>query len=163
VEPDHDHGGLKGRAAADSRPDAPSAHEHRPRRALLERSSAHDVVGSQIFLPENSDAVSRWALSWRAMKLALVIVVACNMLGCATSGPALRWDRPGATDREFLRDRYACVQDAREPVAVGGIATVRVNGIIFGACMVARGYTRNPDGQFGPPPGDAIMIKGGSL
>src|SRR6059036_2940933 len=63
VEPDHDHGGLKGRAAADSRPDAPSAHEHRPRRALLERSSAHDVVGSQIFLPENSDAVSRWALS----------------------------------------------------------------------------------------------------
>ncbi len=99
-----------------------------------------------------------------------------SLAGCATSeswvrdtwgrltGPVL-WDRPATTGQQFLSDRYACLQEARDPVAskfatrYGSQSDALVNGQIFDACMAARSYTRNPNGQFGPPAGGAVAAR----
>ncbi len=64
MEPDHDHGGLKGRAAADSRPDAPSAHERRPSsRSPARRPRRREDSGARVC---HSHA---WLDSWSGLGL----------------------------------------------------------------------------------------------
>jgi len=79
------------------------------------------------------------------------------------TGP-VHWDRPATTGQQFLSDRYACLQEARDPAASKfatryGQSDALVNGQIFDACMAARSYTRTPNGQFSPPPGGAVASR----
>jgi hypothetical protein len=70
------------------------------------------------------------------------------LAGCATG--VSTWNRPGATQSEFARDRYACAQQSTGtqssghyiPGYGGRYDTGPVlNQGMYNACMEARGYT----------------------
>ena len=93
------------------------------------------------------------------------ILVTFALAGCVKHVQSVRWDKPDVTQQQFLTDRYACIQEAREQRA-GGYAnpygaqygsTAVVNISVFQACMAARGYTRNDaNGQFDAPAGGEV-------
>jgi hypothetical protein len=68
------------------------------------------------------------------------------------------WSRADSTYQDYLKERYACIQDARAGVynalydKTGGAAhgAEVVDRGIFKACMSARGWTSGPEG-FRPP------------
>lgn len=70
--------------------------------------------------------------------------VAAVLSGCA----APTWNKPGASQDEFARDRYACMQDSQQRVGTaavnqfGGNASnsMQTNGMLFNGCMNARGW-----------------------
>ncbi|CAN7782211.1 hypothetical protein LJR175_008200 [Variovorax sp. LjRoot175] len=62
------------------------------------------------------------------------------------------WNKPGAGQDDFSRDRYACLQESQQRVGsaavnqFGGIAsnTVVTNSGLFGSCMNAHGWYLGP-------------------
>jgi hypothetical protein len=98
----------------------------------------------------------------------LMVFMAGSVLaasGCAPQQqpPTILWAKAGATYDEYLKDRYACIMDARAPVSSGvtydGAGSMRSGQIIsrdiMFACMSAHGYAQSPNG-FGPPPGGTV-------
>lgn len=84
--------------------------------------------------------------------------------GVRASGGTLRWSRAEGTRQEYLADRYECLKEAQEvrsshaanqygAVGRSGQAT---NAGLFIACMEARGYVRDEEGPFAPPPGSEM-------
>jgi predicted aspartyl protease len=80
-------------------------------------------------------------------RLSIAAVPATLVLfGCAAQ---TTWVKPGLTQEEFAKDRYACMQQSQQRVGTayvsqyGGGASNRVitNGNLFNACMNAQGYT----------------------
>jgi hypothetical protein len=73
----------------------------------------------------------------------------------------VNWSKPGVTNEEFNRDRYACALDARSNVStasvrggmpignvwVPGSGTAQsgegINQTLFAYCMEAKGYTQS--------------------
>jgi hypothetical protein len=88
---------------------------------------------------------------------------------CAPAAPLEihRWAKPNASYDDFLKDRYACIHDARSNVSSafieGGTGGARsgeiLRGDIYKACMAARGYREDPNG-FEPPPGGTVRMRG---
>lgn len=82
--------------------------------------------------------------SFRRIILVLASVVAC--VGCATPK---QWAKDGATQDEFARDRYQCIQESKLPYSQayvnpyygGSSQGVRFDPTLFQACMEARGYS----------------------
>ena len=58
------------------------------------------------------------------------------------------WTKPGASQDDFSKDRYACMQQSQQPNSVayfnryggGANSSVITNGNLFGACMNASGW-----------------------
>ena len=103
----------------------------------------------------------------RYIGLSLAAVLACSVIGCATTDiPLLRWSKAGATYDDYLKDRYACITDGRTRVAsgsaIGQMASASsvevVNAEIVMACLAARGYRQDPMG-FGPPEGGVVQLR----
>jgi hypothetical protein len=77
-----------------------------------------------------------------------------------------RWARAGSSYDDFLKDRYACIQDARSRTSgafvQGGIGAANSSEVIrtdiFLPCMAARGWREDPAG-FEPPPGGAVRMR----
>jgi hypothetical protein len=95
------------------------------------------------------------------------LIAALLLAGCATPAPeVIRWSRPGATYDEFLRDRYACITEARSQASSGfatpEAASARSGEIILAdialACLAARGWKRDANG-FGPPDGIGVTLR----
>ena len=74
------------------------------------------------------------------------------LAGC--SSPAIVWNKPGATQNEFNRDKYQCVQESRTSWSGGGTGSVGIfmmasaksnaekqSQEFFRMCMEANGYT----------------------
>jgi hypothetical protein len=89
------------------------------------------------------------------------------LAACQQSNPPqpVRFSKPGATDAQFQKDRYACIQQARTPVSSalvnaygGGSAAnnVYVDRGTLMSCLAARGYSVRPDGEFAAPPGSSV-------
>ena len=80
-------------------------------------------------------------------KLSILFIGLLILSGCATT-PML-WYKPGASQDEFSRVRYNCLQQAQQPAsgayvnAYAGSASSRVitNDQLFGACMNANGWS----------------------
>jgi hypothetical protein len=69
------------------------------------------------------------------------LVVALLLLGgCAAAQPT-RWEKPGATQEAFMRDRFVCLQQT--PLDRAG----NYNTTLFAACMGARGYKEDANGN----------------
>jgi hypothetical protein len=105
-------------------------------------------------------------------------ITACVVLaGCASAvfdpPPKIRWSHATANQQAFMKDRYACLQEAQQHRSAGtgfvsstygGIGTastssgVVTNGGLFTACMGAKGYTLDPNGRLGPPAGAAVLV-----
>ncbi len=86
----------------------------------------------------------------------ITIVIIGLMLACA-SGPQTRtvWSRPNATQNEFAKDKYDCMQQSQQRRSAstgawcygyycdpgGSYSTVVTNPDLFNACMEARGWS----------------------
>jgi hypothetical protein len=89
----------------------------------------------------------------------------CSGLCSPCASTITRWAKPGASYDGFLKDRYACIQDARSHVSNAYIDAGRgsarsgeiIRSDIYNACMAARGYREDPNG-FAPPPGGAVRM-----
>lgn len=77
----------------------------------------------------------------RFMMVVLAVLLA---VGCA----APVWTKPGGTEADFARDKYACAQEAKVPYSsayvnpYGGAAAggVQIDRTLYNACMEARGW-----------------------
>jgi hypothetical protein len=99
------------------------------------------------------------------MKTALVIL--CFILGgCAVPQPIpqARYTKYGATQDEFMKDRYECLQQAQKRVSgayvnqYGGASnsdTVCSFGM-WVSCLGSRGYVIDPNGSLAAPPGMVV-------
>jgi hypothetical protein len=103
----------------------------------------------------------------------LLVLAALVISSCATAPLAPRkWSKAGASYDEFLKDRYACILEARgrtsSSFAQGGTqygpgygasrSDDAIKANIFLPCMAARGYREDPMG-FGPPPGGTVYLQ----
>jgi hypothetical protein len=61
-----------------------------------------------------------------------------------------RWSKEGGTQEQFMKDRYECLKEAKQPN--GGFACG-----ISSACLGARGYTADPEGKLRVPPGMEVQ------
>jgi len=61
--------------------------------------------------------------------------VALILGGCAAAQPS-HWEKPGATQEAFMRDRYVCLQQTPQDRAGN------YNTTLFASCMGARGYIK---------------------
>src|SRR6516165_2012852 len=73
------------------------------------------------------------------------LAVALILGGCAAAQPT-RWEKPGATQEAFMRDRYVCLQQTPQDRAGN------YNTTLFAACMGTRGYKEDANGNLFPPP-----------
>ncbi len=75
----------------------------------------------------------------KAMKLALVIIAAFALAGCAR----MLWYKEGATQADFRKDTYECEKDARQSGYFGTGFAAQLNMKDFQErCMMARGYEK---------------------
>ena len=92
-------------------------------------------------------------------------VLVAALVGCAPP-PAARFTHATATQENFLQDRYVCIQQAQQQRSgayvnrYGGEADSRViiNRGVYDACMAAKGYKIDPNGNLAPPPGMQVMM-----
>jgi hypothetical protein len=75
------------------------------------------------------------------LALALILLLS----GCGQRQTQVIWNKEGATEQQFVADRYECVRDA---VMTGGTTYIgfgfterRADPRMFVHCMIARGYT----------------------
>jgi len=89
------------------------------------------------------------------MKNLTVVLAALVLAGCAgVHGGTYRYSGPGSF-QDFAAARYQCIQEASSRVSgavvnqYGGRASsnVAVNCSVMDACLGARGYLRNPNGN----------------
>jgi hypothetical protein len=86
------------------------------------------------------------------------------MGGCAAAVTPLRYEKPGTTQVDFMKDRLDCIKQAQQPRSsaivdgYGGVANSQtiVSRGIFGTCMGAKGYVVSKDGALVAPP-DAMV------
>lgn len=90
--------------------------------------------------------------------------------GCAspamTPPPVILWAKPGATYDDYLKDRYACILDARTQVSSGyvyeGAGALQsgqaISKQVAMACMAAHGWVQSPTG-FAPPTGGGVLAQ----
>lgn len=90
--------------------------------------------------------------------LFIILGVALIAVGCAKPN----WNKPGASQDEFGRDRYACLQSSQQRVGAatvnkfGATATdeMQTNNTLFSSCMNARGWhLQQPAQATGSSPG----------
>jgi hypothetical protein len=81
--------------------------------------------------------------------------------------PLARYSKAGATQEAFMKDRYECLQQSEQRVsgafvsAYGGASNSQMLpscGVWF-ACLGARGYTVDPNGNLSAPPGMIVYCR----
>jgi hypothetical protein len=102
------------------------------------------------------------------MRLYLVLLMAIFMSGCATAPAArIRYSQPTASYEQFTDLSYKCSEFAKRVIskaqvnAYGDFApeVSEVDCNKFNACMMKRGFTRSPDGEFLTPKGLPLNCK----
>ena len=96
--------------------------------------------------------------------LAVAVMLSLGTVGCGA--PNYRSDR-GASQDQFMQDRYSCAQEARGVSSSGyadryGAATrggTSVNRSLFMSCMAARGYYQDSNGPLVVPQGAVIYMR----
>lgn len=81
--------------------------------------------------------------------------------------PPARYTKPGATQEQYMKDRYECLQEAEQRVsgavvnAYGGAANSQVipSCGVWISCLGARGYTLDPNGDLAAPPGMVVQCR----
>ena len=94
----------------------------------------------------------------------ILALAALTLAGCAEDVPTIRWSKPDTSYDQFVQDRAACADEAREqsrPFYVGGERHAgrsdAVDSGIFFPCMADRGYRQDPKG-FAAPPDDVFPL-----
>jgi hypothetical protein len=93
-----------------------------------------------------------WPIYVRLMVAGLLVLV--GVLTIIASAEQMIWVKPGAGNKDFNRDNYACLKESQARVSEsyydrrsGGSSssTVQTNQTIYNACMYARGWTLQED------------------
>ena len=103
-------------------------------------------------------------------RAAVSIVLSVLLLNaCATGAPIVmpRYVKPNATQAEFMRDRYECLQESMRPVSdayvnrYGGASrsSVVADCGVWRSCLGARGYQPNPKGNLAAPPSMIVLCR----
>jgi hypothetical protein len=96
----------------------------------------------------------------------LLVTLGLGLSGCQQRVQVLRFAKPGATNEQFQKDRYECIQQSKKPVsgayvnAYGGGASSNVvvdRGTLV-SCLAVKGYTVSPEGEFTAPPGGVVPL-----
>lgn len=98
------------------------------------------------------------------IELVTLFVAGIFISACAHRVPAqtiFRYSKSGATQEQFMPDRYECMKDAQQRVSgaavnqYGGAANSEtvVSCDVWVVCLGARGYQVDANGTLGPPPG----------
>ena len=87
------------------------------------------------------------------MKFAILVIVAISLSGCVTT-PQITYSKPGASEQDFKRDNYECMQSSKTSWSGGGSGLIGLAMIVGSSsaaqssankthlmCMEARGYT----------------------
>ena len=84
-------------------------------------------------------------------------LLAISLLATACAIGPRRWasSNVGATQQQFVQDRYACYQETRAPVGTayshaygsGAGSVVKPSCSAFISCLAARGYTEQKEGN----------------
>jgi hypothetical protein len=104
------------------------------------------------------------------MRMLVVAIVVLASAACAAPPPlqaVTRFTRAGATQEEYMADRYACYQESAQNASgayVGPYGGASSSGVVHSrgtwlACMGARGYVTDPNGALAPPPGMEIHFQ----
>jgi hypothetical protein len=73
--------------------------------------------------------------------MAAAVAVSLCLVGCA---PTI-YDKPGATQQDFVTDKYACNKDAHQSGGFGtGLAGAIAINQFFDECMNAHGWYARP-------------------
>jgi hypothetical protein len=97
----------------------------------------------------------------------IAIGAAIILSGCATTPPpTMRYAKLGASQQDFMRDRYECIKQAQQPrtgafvSGYGGssVGTIVTSRPIFVSCMSAKGYTLDQAGPLVAPPGTVVYM-----
>lgn len=86
----------------------------------------------------------------------LLSVSILALCGCAST-EMIRFSKPGASQEEFMRDRYGCLQETQQDVGIanehGAVRRSVTNAPLYNSCMAVKGYQLDPKGAFAPPAG----------
>jgi hypothetical protein len=101
------------------------------------------------------------------LAIALVTLTACTTAP-APPQPVSRFTKPGATQEQFMSDRYACYQAAQEQIsgplmnASPGAASGQVvaSRSMWLSCMSSRGYVPDANGPLTAPSGSELPFLG---
>lgn len=101
-----------------------------------------------------------------AVYVLILLLAGCQTRPSNTGGSIARFSHSSATFQQYMQDRYQCIREAQRPVSgayfgpTNGVASsgVVVSQSMFSACMGARGYWPDPQGQFAPPPGAVVPM-----
>lgn len=87
----------------------------------------------------------------------LLVLGAMMLAGCTIEQPLpKRWTKADTTRETFMQDRSACYQEEQQSAASAH------DGHLLTACMMARGYTQDPNGTlFAPTEGPTITFSPG--
>jgi hypothetical protein len=104
----------------------------------------------------------------KTMKLYLMLLIAIFMAGCATTPVTrLRYSNPTGGYEQFMDLSYKCGESAKRVISK---AVVNAYGVFapetsvidcnqFNACMVKRGFTKSPNGEFVTPKSMEFVCK----
>jgi hypothetical protein len=111
------------------------------------------------------------------MRTFQVLCLILGLGGCAatdTEIPIFRYAKPGATQADFMRDRFACIQEAQQPRSTASFyqgagrdsfhgagraeETVVTNRAVFVSCLAAKGYVETPTGDLVARPAAAVLM-----
>ena len=93
----------------------------------------------------------------------LLALTATVLSGCAVP-QQIRFTKDGTDQAKFMKDRYECLQEAQQRVSgayvnqYGGASSSKVvaNCGVWVACLGARGYEVDPNGDLAAPPGMVV-------
>jgi hypothetical protein len=103
----------------------------------------------------------------KLMRFYFMLFMAIFMVGCAAPHARIRYSNPTAGYEQFTDLSYKCSEFAKRVIskaqvnAYGDFApeVSEVDCNQFNACMVKRGFTRAPDGEFLTPKGLPLNCK----
>lgn len=88
-----------------------------------------------------------------------MLISSLFLAGCVTP----KYTKPGATQQEFMRDRYECLRQTQQrqesmTSGLGGsyTSTVRPSCSALGSCLAAYGYYQDDNGELIVPKGANI-------
>jgi len=104
------------------------------------------------------------------MRLAFCTSIVFALVACVARPPpkpVSRFTKPGATQQQYMADRYACYQESAQNASgayVNQYAGAARSGVVHSrnawlACMGGHGYVLDPNGDLAPPPGMEIHFE----
>lgn len=96
---------------------------------------------------------------------AVLLGLSLNFLGGCAHDQTMSFSKTGATQNQFLRDRYACLQESKVASTTGmfheGSGHIKTSGASSGglyvSCMSLRGYRVDPNGALTVPAGSEVL------